>query len=72
MTEPCNRPRELFDPPESAVTNNVVALGYAAAPTSVHHRRLVDTANSAVSELPPTDTHPVSPWRLPPALTPAE
>src|SRR5664280_2303607 len=54
-----NRTREPFDPPASALISSRFAFGYLGAPTLIHQRRRVSTANVAVSPSAPTDTQPV-------------
>src|SRR6478752_190854 len=53
-----NRSRKPLDPPESAVINNLVAVGYASTPMVFHHRRIDSTANCPVSASVPTFTQP--------------
>jgi len=54
------RTREPLDPPPSAVINSFVAFGNRARPMVSHQRRIDATANSAVSAVSPTLTHPSS------------
>ena len=51
---PCNsnfhsRSRDPLLPPESAVISSRLARGYFGWPTAYHQRRIVSTANEAVS-----------------------
>src|SRR5664280_3100098 len=55
-----NLVREPLEPPPPALTSRPVAVGYRSAPTLVHQRSMVATANCAVSWSVPTDTHPAS------------
>jgi hypothetical protein len=48
------RTREPLLPPPSAVINKLDASGYKTLPILVHHRRMLSTANSAVSLSVPT------------------
>ena len=54
-----NLVREPFEPPPSAVISNLDASGKAWTPTACHQRRIVSTANAAVSWSVPTLTQPV-------------
>src|ERR1035438_9446699 len=54
-----NRTREPLLPPPSAVISRLVAFGYACCPIDRHQRRMLSTANSAVSWSTPTLTQPV-------------
>src|SRR5262249_46465314 len=53
-----SRDRLPLLPPASAVTSNSSACGYTFRPIRYHQRRTDSTANSAVSCVMPTLTHP--------------
>src|SRR3989304_6000116 len=53
-----SRVRAPLLPPESAVISSTRACGYARRPIVRHHRRMLLTANAAVSWSMPMLTHP--------------
>ena len=52
------RLRAALEPPPSAVMSNLVCSGYKRLPCWFHQRRILSTANSAVSWSMPTFTQP--------------